>query len=235
MSDRCDTQKKFNKLFMEFRKNILKHAINFDDLSQMEQEEMVDVNQFFCGLHYLVGLADQADACLKIWESIIHKDRKVGSIAHGGYSNGESGATRPIRSICKSVQKRGCEKSGKIVFFATYLKYEFGITSIILIHFWVTDLTSFLSMLPGSTFFMMSYYQNLVQLLESSSEDFSKFFRGESFYDPSFINRDKCLIKLLEPCDEQAQRMTKQCLEIIFGRLKMVTRQMLHDHLDDGK
>ena len=63
---------------------------------------------------------------MKIWESIIHKDRKVGSIAHGGYSNGQSGVTRLIRTVCKSVQGRGCEKSGKIVCFATYLKDELG-------------------------------------------------------------------------------------------------------------
>ena len=95
-------------MFVEFRKNILKHTIKFDDLSQMEQEKMVEVNQFFCGLNYLVKLADQAKACLKIWESTIHKDRKVGSSAHGGYSNGESGVTRLIRTVCKSVQERGC-------------------------------------------------------------------------------------------------------------------------------
>ena len=29
--------------------------------------------------------------------------------------------------------------------------------------------------------------------------------------------------------------MTKQCLEIVFGGLKMLTREMLHDHLDDRK
>ena len=43
------------------------------------------------------------------------------------------------------------------------------------------------------------------------------------------------MIQLLEPCDEQIQLMTKQCLEIVFGGLKMVTRRMLHDHLDVGK
>ena len=64
-----------------------------------------------------------------------HKDQKVGSIAHGGYSNGESGETRVIRTVCKSVQEKGCEISGKIVYFATYLKYEFGITSILLFPF----------------------------------------------------------------------------------------------------
>ena len=79
---------------------------------------------------------------MKIWESITHKDRKVGLSTHGGYSNGESCVTRLIRTACKSVQERGCEKSGKIVGFATYLKDEFGvytyITSISLILFLVT-------------------------------------------------------------------------------------------------
>ena len=277
---------------MEFRKNILKHTVNFDDLSKIEQEKMVEVNQFFCGLHYLVGLADQAEACLKIWESIIHKDRKVGSIAHGGYSNGESGVTRLIKTVCKSVQERGCEKSGKIVCFATYLKDEFGITSIPLfpflgnrfvilfvyaggVYFLYDQLIDFFQRIEHNNklldavywdlevlFFkigcrplglieklitaplwkimankthvlrMSSHYQSLLEFLESSSDNCSKFLRGESFYDPSFINRDDCLIKLLEPCDQQTQLMTKQCLNIVLGRLKMVKRPMLHDHLD---
>ena len=131
MSDRCNTQ----NLFVEFRKNILKHTVNFDDLSKVEQEKMVQVNQFFCGLHYLAGLANQAEACLKIWENIVHKHRKVGSIAHVVYPNGDSGVTRLIRTVCKSVQERGCKKSGKIVCFATYLKDESGITSISLFSF----------------------------------------------------------------------------------------------------
>ena len=132
MSDQCNIKK---KLFVEFRKNILKHTVNFDDLSKIEQEKMVQVNQFFCGLHYLAGLANQAEACLKIWENIVHKHRKVGSIAHVVYPNGDSGVTRLIRTVCKSVQERGCKKSGKIVCFATYLKDESGITSISLFSF----------------------------------------------------------------------------------------------------
>ena len=91
---------------MEFRKNILKHTINLENLSQMEHEKIVEVNQFSFGLHYLVDLAGQAETCLKIWGSIIHKDIKVGSVAFGGYSNGKSGVTRLIRAVCKSVQER---------------------------------------------------------------------------------------------------------------------------------
>ena len=51
---------------MEFGKNILKDRINFDNLSQREQEKMVEIDKFFCELHYFVGLGDQAKICLKI-------------------------------------------------------------------------------------------------------------------------------------------------------------------------
>ena len=111
--------------------------------SQTEQEKMVEVNQFFCGLHYLVELVGQAEVCLKTWESIIHIDRKVGSYAHGCYWNGESGETRFIRTVCKSVQERGCGKSGKVVCFAIYLKDELDITFIPRIPFLVIGLTFF--------------------------------------------------------------------------------------------
>ena len=64
-------------------------------------------------LHYLVGLADQA--YLKVWERILFKGQKVGSLCQGGYSNGKSGVTRLTWTVCKSVQEQGCEKSGQVV------------------------------------------------------------------------------------------------------------------------
>ena len=52
----------------------------------------------------------------------------IGSLAHGGYSkNGESGTHRLIRTLCKAVQIRGCEKSGRMVDFDLSLE-EDGIT-----------------------------------------------------------------------------------------------------------
>ena len=80
----------------------------------------------------------------------------MGLRTHGDYSNDESGVTRLIRTVCKSIQERRCEKSGKIVCFATYLNDDFGITSISL--FLVTGLTSFLLMLLGSTFSMIRHW-----------------------------------------------------------------------------
>ena len=52
-----------------------------------------------------------------------------------------------IRTVCNSVQEGGCEKSGKVVWFATYLTDELSITSIPLILFLVTGLITFLLLL----------------------------------------------------------------------------------------
>ena len=132
MSDHCVVQKKFNDLFIEFRKNILKDATkNFDSYSVEQQGKMTKVNQFFCGLHYLVSLEDQPEACVKVWEEMLYPGQKVGCLSHGGYSNGESGIiTRLVWTVCKSVQEKSCEKSGWFMCFSTYLKDEFGIASV---------------------------------------------------------------------------------------------------------
>ena len=131
MSDRCTTQKKFNRMFSEYRNSIVPDITeNWAQLSQNERDKLSKVNEFFCGLHFIVGLADQSEACLKVWEGLLHGNEKVGTLAHGGYSNGESGTTRLIRTTCKSVQERGCEKSGRMVHFSTYLKDEHNISEI---------------------------------------------------------------------------------------------------------
>ena len=89
---------------------------------------MKTVNDFYCGLHFLVALGDQAEESLKIWENLLFDDvSKVGSLAHGRYSKGDSGTLRlSEKSVCKSVSERGCEKSGCMVSFATFLKENFN-------------------------------------------------------------------------------------------------------------
>ena len=34
-----------------------------------EKEQLTRMNNFYCGLHFLVALADTAEATVKIWES----------------------------------------------------------------------------------------------------------------------------------------------------------------------
>ena len=81
-------------------------ADKWEDLTEAEQKQ--SVNEFFCGLHFVVGLADQAEAALKVWDAILYEDQPIGSLRHGGYSKGESGTLRLVRRVFKSVQWRGC-------------------------------------------------------------------------------------------------------------------------------
>ena len=53
---------------------------------------------------------------------------------HGGYSNGESDILRLIRTVCKSVQHHGCEKSGRMVTFDISME-EHNITHLLIYQF----------------------------------------------------------------------------------------------------
>ena len=48
-----------------------------------------------------MGLADQADASLKVWENLIFGDTSVGASALYGttFNNGENGTVRLIRTV----------------------------------------------------------------------------------------------------------------------------------------
>ena len=59
MSDRHIVQKNFNTLLEDYRADILPSIIqDWDKLSASEQEHMSSLNNFFCGMHVLVGMAD---------------------------------------------------------------------------------------------------------------------------------------------------------------------------------
>ena len=64
-----------------------------------------------------MGLADQAEACLKLWENVLFQDQDTGFLAHGDYSNGESGILRLIRMVCKAVSHSDYEKSRRMIPF----------------------------------------------------------------------------------------------------------------------
>ena len=43
----------------------------WDKMSQDEKHVLTRMNNFYCGLHFIVGLADAAESVLKAWESTI--------------------------------------------------------------------------------------------------------------------------------------------------------------------
>ena len=121
---------KFNELVRNYRESILPQVVQeWDVLSSEEQGKVSRMNDLFCGLHFIVGLVDQAETALKVWDKLLYGDEKVGSIKHGGYSKGESGTYRLVRTVCKAVQAKGCERSGRAVSFADYVRGQ-GVESV---------------------------------------------------------------------------------------------------------
>ena len=123
MSDRHVVQKKFNSLLEDYRLEILPVVIQeWGQLTATEQDHVSTLNNFFCGMHVLVGMADTTSKTLLHWESA-HFDSTVGSTRTGaGFPSSESGVVRLIRTTCKAMGRHGSEQSGVYQPFTTFLK-----------------------------------------------------------------------------------------------------------------
>ncbi len=114
MSDRHAAEKLFNELLYDFRAEILPSVVeNWDDLTLVEKEQITHMNNFFCGLHYLVGLADCTDETIKLWETSLTTEYEVSS---------SSCTQRLIRTACKAFHHHGSQQSGSSILFRSYLR-----------------------------------------------------------------------------------------------------------------
>ncbi len=82
------------------------------------------MNNFFCGLHYVVGLAECTDESLKLWEAASETMSAQSS----------SGTQRLVRTACKAFHHRGSQKAGSSALFRAFLKNH-NIHKIPLAHF----------------------------------------------------------------------------------------------------
>jgi len=81
MSDRHIVEKNFNALLEGYRLEVLPSVIdNWAELNVDEQQSISTLNNFFCGLHLLVGMADTASSTLLQWE-LTHFEESVGAAA----------------------------------------------------------------------------------------------------------------------------------------------------------
>ena len=120
MSDRHSAEKLFNQLLEEYRSEILPLVTeNWVEMNEIEKDQLTSMNNFFCGLHFIVGLADATEAVLKQWENS-SEDFQQQSQQYGG----SSGTQTLIRSACKAFHHRGSEQCGTSLLFRTYLKKE---------------------------------------------------------------------------------------------------------------
>ena len=149
---------------------------DWETLSSDEQNKLLNVHEYFCGLHYLVALADTSEVSLKLWESLIFDDPKnVGSLNYGSYSNGESGPLRLIRTVCKLVQERRCEKSGKMVTFATFLKETHQVINLPLYPF-LGNRFNILFLNGAGVFYLLSYLEEFLNNVSLENKLMSAVF-----------------------------------------------------------
>lgn len=93
-------------------------------MTEVEKEQLTRMNNFFCGLHFLVGLADTAEETVKLWEAQSTSKESCAS----------SGTQRLVRTACKAFHHRGSQQCGSSTLFRTYLRKE-GIHKIPLAQF----------------------------------------------------------------------------------------------------
>lgn len=113
MSDRAATEKSFHTLLQQYRQEILSQVRDtWSDLTQEEQELCTSMNNFYCGLHLLVAMADATENVLKKFESTYHDGKDVGSAAFPElkrFHKYESGTVRLLRTASKALSLGGCQ------------------------------------------------------------------------------------------------------------------------------
>ena len=95
---------------------------NWTNLNVDEQQSISTLNNFFCGLHLLVGMADTASSTLLQWE-LTHFEETIGAatlLVHN-IKKSESGITCLVRTACKALSKHGSEQSGVYQPFTSFL------------------------------------------------------------------------------------------------------------------
>ena len=123
MSDRCIVQKKFNSLLEEYRAEVLPRVVeNWAGLGVDEQASVMHMNNFFCGLHYIVGLADHAIFALHEWEKVHFPSKEYGATSLPQLrTTDECRTSRMVRSATKAFEKHGDEAAGAVADFRTFL------------------------------------------------------------------------------------------------------------------
>ena len=85
-----------------------------------ERSSMSTLNNFFHGMHVLVGMADVASSALLRWE-ISHFNGATDTTSCVIRRKGESGIVCSVRTACKALSKHGSEQSGVYQSFTSYL------------------------------------------------------------------------------------------------------------------
>ena len=108
MSDRHAAEKLFNAMLHDYRVEVLPIiAENWNDVAEPQREQLTRMNNFFCGLHFLVGLAGAAE------ETSQSKEKSA-----------SSGTQRLVRTACKAFHHRGSQQCGSYFYFISNISQK---------------------------------------------------------------------------------------------------------------
>ncbi|MGH0147156.1 UNVERIFIED_CONTAM: hypothetical protein FKN15_069937 [Acipenser sinensis] len=117
--DRASTEKKFNEILSQYRTDILPDIVEgFNEFSETEKTRLSLLNELFCGLHLIDGLAHQANVTLSVWEGMIFGGDRVGSLRLGwmhGTADIEVHAGPVIEKLTEQSSSEFDEMTGQAV------------------------------------------------------------------------------------------------------------------------
>uniref|UniRef100_A0A1X7UCF4 Uncharacterized protein n=1 Tax=Amphimedon queenslandica TaxID=400682 RepID=A0A1X7UCF4_AMPQE len=253
MSDRHAAEKAFNELLCDFRADILPTvAENWSSMTDEEKEQLTRMNNFFCGLHFLVGLADSAEEALKLWEEQCFSNLVA-----------SSGTQRIVCTACKAFHYRGSQQSGcsasfhTYVFMIEYIKSTHGQQANHLLQAVLDHLKQPVHLSGGKALELIDkvvtgplrkkleesnisvldlglYYTEIKARFDLWSGDCHTFVEGTACITNDIRIHKDDVWSTLVASNNVTDTLTLEALQIIFGCFSMTTQRLLIDHLPGG-
>jgi len=89
------------------------HVVDkWNEMNIDEQQSIGTLNNFFCGLHLLVGMADTTSSALLQWKQVHFEECVSASAPPNAFKKAEFGVVLLVRTACKALCKHASEQSG---------------------------------------------------------------------------------------------------------------------------
>lgn len=118
------SENNFKPILAKYRSDVLPLIVEkYDGFSHAEKTIISLVNQLFCGLHLIDGLAHQAKTTLLLWEKMILGQKEVGVHSSPNIRTVEleSGTVRLGNTVSDAVQEQRWGMDSYLVQFKTFL------------------------------------------------------------------------------------------------------------------
>ena len=125
MFDQGPTIATFNQQLSELRKGLLPKVVEkWEDFSEDSKKSLEQIRNFYCKLHLLVNLGEEANKALKLFEHAATEGRNPLAFL----SSNESRSCRLTRTACEAFHPRGSQTAGVSEYFDVHLS-ENGLES----------------------------------------------------------------------------------------------------------